>query len=137
MTRPRTPGAGVTGAANSLGGDTKAPTASVPKVQVPAACKLVDWKSFEGSPLIGKAAVAFPSGLVIANIPVFRRHDGGLSAGTPDMPIVDAQGQQLRDRDGKRRYAKIITFETDAARQRWVRDVLSVLAAAGIVSVAP
>jgi hypothetical protein len=35
------------------------------------------------------------------------------------MPLVGPDGTQLLGEDGKRRYAKVISFETPAARTRW------------------
>jgi hypothetical protein len=96
-------------------------------------CRISEWRPFDGGgSLIGKATVQFRNGLVVAGVPVFRRGDGSLSVGTPDAPLVDADGQQLRDADGKRRYAKVISFATQDGRERWNRTILGALADAGI-----
>jgi hypothetical protein len=95
-------------------------------------CRVIDWKPFDTGGLIGKATITFAGGWTVAGIPIFRRADGSLSAGTPDAPLVDASGNQLRDAEGKRRYSKIISFENAAARDRWNRAVLAALADAGI-----
>jgi hypothetical protein len=95
-------------------------------------CRLVDWKPYGKGALLGKATIAFASGVIICGIPVFRTNTGGLSAAGPDAPLVDSEGIQLRDADGKRQYGKVIKFQTPAARDRWSRMVLAALADAGI-----
>jgi hypothetical protein len=101
-------------------------------------CRVTQWTPFEGSgALLGKCTVAFRNGLVISGVPVFRKGDG-LSVGTPDCPLVDSQGMQLRDPDtGKRRYAKVVTLATPEARERWSAAITSALEAAGIAGAAP
>jgi hypothetical protein len=96
--------------------------------------RLVEWKPSAGqsSALIGKATICFAGGWTISGIPVFQSADGSLSVGTPDAPLVDRDGVQLRDENGKRRYGKIISFATPDARKRWQRLALGALAAAGI-----
>jgi hypothetical protein len=103
-----------------------------PALRTAGACRLVEWKPFDTGSLIGKATIAFAGGWVVSNVPVFQRTDGTLSAGTPDAPLVDQNGNQIRDADGKRRYSKIISFENTTARDRWNRTVLAALADAGI-----
>jgi hypothetical protein len=99
--------------------------------------RLIDWKPLDSGSLIGKATIAFASGLTVSNIPVFRGRDGALSAGGPDAPLVDQNGIQLRDAGGKRRYTKVISFENREARERWNRAVLTALRDAGIAGAAP
>jgi hypothetical protein len=99
----------------------------------PRICVLREWKPASGSSsLLGKATVAFSGGWTVAGVPVFRRGDGSLSVGAPDAPLVDADGQQLRDENGKRRYTKVISFETQQARDRWNAAILAALAQGGI-----
>jgi hypothetical protein len=97
-------------------------------------CRIMQWAPFEDSgALLGKATVQFRNGLVIAGVPVFRKGNGGVSIGTPDCPLVDSQGMQLRDPDtGKRRYGKIVSFATREARERWSATITTALADAGI-----
>jgi len=95
-------------------------------------CRLVEWKPLASGALLGKATIAFTGGWIVAGIPIFRRADGSLSAGGPDTPVVGSDGVQLRDGEGRRRYAKVISFETSEARERWNRAVLDALRVAGI-----
>ena len=64
-------------------------------------------------------------------IPVFRRGDGSLSVGVPNAAQLDSEGR-IKQRDGKRDYKSILTFETTDARERWQRMVLAALADGGI-----
>jgi hypothetical protein len=95
--------------------------------------RLVEWKPTTGQSgaLIGKATICFAGGWTISGIPVFQGADG-LSVGTPDAPLVDRDGVQLRDENNKRRYGKIVSFSTAEARKRWQILVLAALAAGGI-----
>jgi hypothetical protein len=97
------------------------------------ACRLIEWKPwpFDNPSLIGHCAIAFAGGWVVHLIPVFRRGDGSLSVGVPNAAQLDAEGR-IKQRDGKRDYKPILTFETAEARERWQRMVLGALAAAGI-----
>jgi hypothetical protein len=101
-------------------------------------CRLVDWKPVDGNPsLAGRATIAFAGGWIVGSIPVFRRGDGSLSAGAPSMPLLDANGQHMRDEAGKKRYAAIITFTDRDARGRWERAVLGALRDGGITPAEP
>jgi hypothetical protein len=95
--------------------------------------RLVEWKPTTGQSgaLIGKATICFAGGWTISGIPVFQGADG-LSVGTPDAPLVDRDGVQLRDESNKRRYVKVVSFATSEARKRWQVLVLGALAAGGI-----
>lgn len=111
-------------------------TADVTAVAAPRAeraCRLVAWKPwpFENPSLIGHCSVAFAGGWTIHAIPVFRKGDGSISPGTPDIPQLDREGR-IKLRDGKRWYEKALTFETTEGRERWRRMVLAALADAGI-----
>ena len=94
---------------------------------------LREWKpSTNPGSLAGKATVSFSGGWIVSNIPIFRRSDGSLSAGAPDMPLVGPDGTQLVGDDGKRRYAKVISFDTPAARTRWNDAIVHALHEAGV-----
>jgi hypothetical protein len=101
-------------------------------------CRITQWAPFEDSgALLGKCTVAFRNGLVISGVPVFRKGNGGVSIGTPDCPLVDGQGMQLRDPEtGKRRYGKVVSFATHEARERWNATIAAALADAGITGAA-
>jgi hypothetical protein len=68
----------------------------------------------------------------VHSIPIFRRADGDLSAGTPSVPLMGADGTHLRGADGKKRYVPIVTFENEDARSRWNAAILAALADGGI-----
>jgi hypothetical protein len=97
------------------------------------ACRLIEWKPwpFDNPSLIGHCAIAFSGGWVVHAIPAFRRADGSLSVGVPNAAQLDGDGR-IKQRDGKRDYKSILTFETTDARERWQRMVLAALADGGI-----
>jgi hypothetical protein len=104
-----------------------------PALRSDRACHLVEWKPWSqpNPSLLGHCAVAFTGGWVVHGIPVFRRGDGSLSVGVPNAAQLDSEGR-IKQRDGKRDYKSILTFETTEARERWARMVLGALASGGI-----
>lgn len=96
-------------------------------------CRLVRFEpwAYPNDRLVGHCYVDF-GGWQIHRIPIFRRKDGTLSAGVPNTPEVDRDGLQLRDENGKRRYAPLMSFSGDG-KARWERAVLQALCDAGIV----
>jgi hypothetical protein len=81
--------------------------------------------------LLGRCAIMFSGGWCISGIPVFRRADGTLSVGVPNAVQLDTDGR-IKQRDGKRQYTAVLSFEATEARERWQRLVLGALAAGGI-----
>ena len=99
--------------------------------------RLTDWRPVaDNASLAGRATIAFSGGWIVAFIPIFRRADGGLSAGAPSMPILAADGTHQRDEHGKRRYAPVISFADRDARERWDQTVLGALRDGGIAPAA-
>ncbi len=96
-------------------------------------CRVLEWKPTEGNPtLAGRVSVCFQGGWIVSGIPIFRRRDGSLGAGSPSAPIVGPDGVQLTDDAGKRRYAQVITFESDAAIRRWDAAICAALIKGGV-----
>ena len=96
-------------------------------------CTLVEWRPTAGdSALIGRCTIRFAGGWTVAFIPIFRSQDGSLSAGVPSMPQLGSDGTHMRDQNGKKKYAPIISFADQDARARWNAAVLSALNAGGI-----
>jgi hypothetical protein len=100
----------------------------------PAGFRLLEWRAFTGNSgtLLGHATVELPSGMIISDIPAFRRDDGSLSAGVPSKPLVDAEGHQLRDPAGRRRYSPTLGFTNPAVKTRWSAAIVALLEAEGI-----
>jgi hypothetical protein len=95
--------------------------------------RMLEWRPAAGtSSLLGKATIRFNGGWIVTGVPIFRRADGSLSAGTPDAPLVGPDGAQLVDDAGKRRYGKVISFDGSEARRRWNDAVVDAVIAAGI-----
>ena len=96
-------------------------------------CKLFaskPWSYGSNSSLRGHASVAFSGAWIVHRVPIFRTHDGSLSAGTPSIPELDSE--RIKVRDGKERYAPLISFETATAPQRWQEVVPAALNQGGI-----
>jgi hypothetical protein len=82
--------------------------------------------------LLGYVEVVFFGGWNVRDIPIFKRSDGTLSAGMPSPRKLDRDGRIRLKADGKREHSAIISFTTDAARERWNSAIICVLADAGI-----
>jgi hypothetical protein len=103
-----------------------------PRPTATRTCRVTDWRPHDrGGALLGKCTVQL-GGMQVSDVPIFIAADGVLSVGTPSMPLVGADGVQLRDPDGKRRYSQVIKFLTAGAKATWSEAVLGALAAAGI-----
>jgi len=96
-------------------------------------CRLVQWTPwpFPNPSLLGHCAVTFAGGWCVHQIPVFRRADGSLSVGVPNTAQLDADGR-VKQRDGKRQYTAVLSFESAEGRERWQRMILVALTEAGI-----
>jgi hypothetical protein len=95
--------------------------------------RMLEWRPATGnSSLLGKATIRFNGGWIVPGVPIFRRADGSLSAGTPDAPLVGPDGVQLVDNAGKRRYGKVISFDGSEARRRWNDVVIAAVTEGGI-----
>jgi hypothetical protein len=92
----------------------------------------VEWNPFASGSLIGKATIAHQCDWITSNILIFRRADGSLSAGAPEMPLVGRDGALPVGDDGERRYAEVISFETPAAKTRWNDTIVRALSEAGV-----
>jgi hypothetical protein len=118
--------------------DTRPSPQAVAVPRPDRACRLIEWKPWSqpNPSLIGHCAIAFAGGWVVHAIPVFRRADGMLSVGVPNLPQLDSEGRVKLKPDGKRDYKAVISFEGAEARERWRRMVLDALAAGGITGAA-
>jgi hypothetical protein len=101
-----------------------------------AGFRLLEWRALANSSttLAGHVTAEMPSGMIIPDIPAFRRADGSLSVGVPSKPLVDGEGRQLRDDAGKRRYAPVLSFASPAVRTRWSAAIVALLESEGIGS---
>ena len=73
--------------------------------------QLLDWKPIRKGALVGRATVLLPSGLQIADIGIFQKHDRSW-AQLPSEPMRDAAGQLLKDDRGKTRYRSPLKWAT-------------------------
>jgi hypothetical protein len=88
--------------------------------------RLKEWKPMERNALRGFATVEFASGLVINDVSVLVT-DGKPWASPPSKPMLNRDGQALKDKNGKIRYQPIIEFANKAARDRWSDAVVGVV----------
>jgi hypothetical protein len=89
---------------------------------------LIDWRPLHRNTLCGFCAVRFESGIEVYEIAI---HVAGSRAwaSPPGKPWIDANGQVVRDDDGKIKYQRIIGFLSHGVRSAWSRTVLNALRA--------
>src|SRR6516164_8580831 len=70
--------------------------------------------------LRGFCRARFPSGLILDEIGIHLAAENGHAwAMPPGRVMIDKDGVALRDKDGKVRYAGLITFSTSLIRNQW------------------
>lgn len=91
--------------------------------------KILDWREMRRNTLLGFAKVEFPSGLIIADVTVFKG-ERGCWASPPSKPMFGRDGIVMKDDAGKLRYSIIIEFVSKDIRNRWSDSVIEALRAA-------
>jgi hypothetical protein len=62
--------------------------------------------------LIGFADLELPSGLALFECPIFRAKDGNAWVALPSKPVVDRNGKQQTDINGKRQFAPVLEWRS-------------------------
>src|SRR4051812_30083032 len=76
--------------------------------------------------LLGFATVQAPSGMVFHDVAVHRQNDS-LWVSPASKPMLDRNGVQMKDANGKLRWTPIVSFKDKQARDRWSRAVIGAL----------
>lgn len=90
--------------------------------------EILDWRPVVKNTLRGFAVVRQPSGMVIADVGVHER-EGKAWASPPSKPMLDRDGRQLRDTDGKARWSNLISFADRATQTTWSDAVVAAVRA--------
>lgn len=77
----------------------------------PKRLRLISWKAVAKDSLRGFATVELPNGLVLNDLPVLIGSNGRAWATLPSRPVLDREGQQKLDINGKRQYAPIAEWK--------------------------
>ena len=93
------------------------------------AMTLLSWRPFIKNSLRGFAEVELPSGLRISDIPVLVGRNGPW-ASLPSKPILDRDGAQKRDANGKPQYAPILAWRDRELSDRFSAAVIELVRAA-------
>lgn len=91
--------------------------------------RVLEFKPLAKNSLRGFATVEFPSGLIMSDVSVHVSH-GRPWASPPSRPMIDREGQAMRDGEGKLRYSPVVTFTDKAVRGRWSDSVIAAIRAA-------
>lgn len=76
--------------------------------------------------LVGFATVRTPSGTVFNDTSIHVK-DGRAWASPASKPILDRNGAQLKDADGKAKWSPVVSFVDKATRDRWSGEVIAAL----------
>lgn len=82
-----------------------------------------EFKSVRKNTLRGFARARFPSGLVLAEIGIHVGPDGKAWASPPSRPMLDRDGNAMRDPTGKVRWQPLVTFTSGKIRTGWSDQV--------------
>ena len=83
-----------------------------------------DWKKFRRNTLVGFLTAHLPSGMTLHDVALHCR-DGVWWVSPASKPMLNADGQVLRDEAGRIRYQPIVSFDSKTARQRFNSAVIS------------
>jgi hypothetical protein len=88
--------------------------------------RLLDFKPVRKKSLRGFASVKLPNGLVINDI-VVGEANGRQWALLPSKPLLDRDGNLVRDTGGKIRYSSVVEWDLAELRQEFSRRVVSLV----------
>lgn len=89
---------------------------------------LLGWKPLAKGALCGFAKVRLGKYLVINDVPVLQSN-GRVWASMPAKPLVDRDGQPLRDAKGKQRYSPVLEWDGREASDRFSTAVVEAVQA--------
>jgi hypothetical protein len=92
----------------------------------PRQMRLVGWRPLVKQSLRGFAVVAMPNGLVIYEV-VIGESDGRHWAHLPSRPMLDHDGNPIRDGAGKLRYAPVLEWSSSKLRHKFSRRVVELV----------
>lgn len=86
------------------------------------------WKPIAKGSLLGFARVRLGRALVINDVPVLQTN-GKFWASMPGKPLVDRDGQPLRDAKGKQRFSPVLEWEDRETGNRFSAAVVEAVQA--------
>lgn len=104
-----------------------APPAAAPTAP-PAGFVILDWKPRPGGTLLGFADVRTASGLIFHDVGVHQRGTSRWCQPASKLQ-VDRDGRVLTEPNGKRKYSPVVTFVSNAHRDKFRDSVIAALLA--------
>jgi hypothetical protein len=105
---------------------TRATWGEPPTAQRPRTIALVAWRPFVKGALRGFATVELPIGLEIADCPVLVSN-GKAWASLPSKPVLDRDGRQKTDANGRPAYTAILEWRAQELRDRFSDAVVEAI----------
>lgn len=106
--------------------DTATPRSTQPADPV-LGIKLRGFRPVATGALIGFADIELLAGLLIHDCPVFRAKDGSAWATLPSKPVVDRDGRQKADANGKRQFAPMLEWRSRELGNRFSPAVIALI----------
>jgi hypothetical protein len=80
--------------------------------------KITEFTAVHRNSLRGFCTVVQPSGMILHDVAIHHRN-GAAWASPASKPMLDRNGQQMTDGDGKPLWVPIISFSSKAVRDKW------------------
>jgi hypothetical protein len=88
--------------------------------------RLLTFQSMRKGKLLGFARIEFPNGLQISNIPIFAGQNGPFAA-LPSRPVLDQEGRQKRDVNGKPQYLPFLQWRDRRLSSRFSDSTIALV----------
>src|SRR5690348_14715484 len=88
--------------------------------------RILEVRALRKGGLLGFAKVELPSGMILADVAILTGERGPW-ASPPSKPIINRDGQALKDASGRIRYQAIVEFRDKATRDRWSAAIIEAL----------
>jgi hypothetical protein len=88
-----------------------------------------EFSSVTRNTLRGFVRVRMPSGMIISDVAVHLR-DARAWASPPSKPMLNRDGQQMKDQAGKQLWVQLISFASREQRDRWSDAVIAAVRSA-------
>lgn len=94
-----------------------------------SAAVVEEFSALRRNSLRGFAKIRLASGMILNDVAIHVSGDNKLWAAPPSKPMLDREGQVLRDAEGKIRYVPLIAFATKEQRDRFSSLVVDAMRA--------
>ena len=88
--------------------------------------EILAFKPTRKNSLLGFAKIGLPSGMVLIEVCILTGTNGPW-ASPPSKPMIDRDGQALREPNGKLKYSPVVDFKDKHTRERFSQAVIAAM----------